>query len=1740
MKKPNAARLSLAMQRRVGSPLADPTQKLSVFERGFPSCSIEHDLGQPQLACRGLASSVDPLLSGSSEGLFSSSTGYGPYRHPLTKLKVYGGAISSSGTPARGTAEAPSSSTTEQPPRGTVSFGTLAVHSLANLLNMEAETDSSLSFEQQTMFDLCSKDLLASCQQYGRGPTIHGGQQLLADLKRMQNLIHRHLCVPGEVEHTVANIFVISQCLTSILTNPRNLRYGNAPWRCWCWTGAFADDVTQAWGNTTQAVRQFLSDPDPQLLTGLQDMQQIWPQFDSDEQADAVDFLHALWTFSGSSFFAGRFFHRSERGHTEEREQFPLNLIFPDGDHPMTLDSLVNIWADEGRGQFLYGAPGGVVLNLQRSTLHGGAWTKHHRELELPTVVRLPFSEDGINVHMANYQVVGLVTHQGASHENERYQTILAIDNIYWLADDGTFPTPLPHLTLQQRQEIAQIWLIAAATDELVPDTAMEVAEYLPKKPKACHETLYLSFSNVTFFGKKVQDWIWGQGDKIMLFQETHLQQKALDTTLQYFHSRGWNCHGVASEPTGNGGSTGGFLTLHATRHLIHHVHTYTKQGNGWTALAMQREGLELYLIQLYLRTGEPLQSPLNAELLGQLLQFLDHLQAPFIIGGDWQTAPEDLAATTIPSKFRAQILATPGPTTLQGSHLDFILASTSIASALHLEADWEVPWKPHCALSLRFDCQQAALPVQQLQRFPPVARNYHPKHLWTSFQEDDGPFHILGQGITGLGSDLARWATQTEKYLNQHLHNPVSGRGSQVHLYQAPLATSDKPRVWKKGSAAFWEKLGAKINLATLGRYPGLLQDLKDMASRISQHASKQLDQASFEEQLLKWIFGGNVPHAHLLQIVQQEQQLAQEQLLSATNHEFREWLEKAHDKGLRGLFRSLRQKDHAWQRPFQDLPPTSRTSAREQQWGAIWIPRGDPMPLRGLQELKRLAQAQALQMKPIDSSLLQKIMRRLPNKAAGPDGISYDFLRHLPYPAVEKLSHLLTEMEKEAELPIQLRHTNIVMIPKNDRIERPIALTSCLYRLWNSYRKADLHKWQLGLDKDMPWDHARPHKDCLSIAVGRMLKAEIGKHQGIHTVTCLADLTCFYDTVQLDHLIEPATNLNYPPLHLKLALDLYSGPRLIQAEGIAGSPKYYQNGILQGCPQAPAIAKLVLHRPLQTLVREHPAVILQTWVDDVSYDIKGTDPEYVAREAVLAFRTLQSTLAAEGLKLNTEKTGFITSSKESAKALDAQLREDDPKHHNILRDLGIDATNARRRRITQIKKRFLKGRGRVGIMLRLKLGNATKYRLHRGAIHPVMSWGAQANGLAPQRRQQLRVLAGRGLGLQRSGSVDVVFDMHPDKSDPGDSIILQHIHTVWKVLHSFDSSAQHLFWISWNSALDLLLKAKHRWQVVSGPLQALQAYLLDYDFDISNGKLWKRTGYGGIPDCCISLEALWPEIQHKLNEEFQWQRLLRLTRYEGCHDLERKLDWSVSKTLQKMTSEKAAVGIRALHQGTLHGQTGTCPLCGVELTFIHLLWECSFWEGRVQPLPQQWRERIQANSEPELWNRGMTQSIFYIPDGGMATFSGEGLWADLEACNLPAGHAVSLAVAPTSKDPRHRRFVFAICIHQVFTRERVASVTGICPGKATRLRALFYGLKHLSLHIRDKVHVAVFDHAIWKHWSFFAAHERFPDLSMGLEHEDFDQVRLLLFNRKEMDSNLNRKAFQRDTQAKATQAHF
>ena len=49
------------------------------------------------------------------------------------------------------------------------------------------------------------------------------------------------------------------------------------------------------------------------------------------------------------------------------------------------------------------------------------------------------------------------------------------------------------------------------------------------------------------------------------------------------------------------------------------------------------------------------------------------------------------------------------------------------------------------------------------------------------------------------------------------------------------------------------------------------------------------------------------------------------------------------------------------------------------------------------------------------------------------------------------------------------------------------------------------------------------------------------------------------------------------------------------------------------------------------------------------------------------------------------------------------------------------------------------------------------------------------------------------------------------------------------------------------------------------------------------------------------------------------------------------------------------------------------------------------------------------------------------------------------------------------------------AIAVHRIADRVKVASLTGICPGKVSKHRGLFYALKHLALHVKEKIQVCM-----------------------------------------------------------------
>ena len=195
------------------------------------------------------------------------------------------------------------------------------------------------------------------------------------------------------------------------------------------------------------------------------------------------------------------------------------------------------------------------------------------------------------------------------------------------------------------------------------------------------------------------------------------------------------------------------------------------------------------------------------------------------------------------------------------------------------------------------------------------------------------------------------------------------------------------------------------------------------------------------------------------------------------------------------------------------------------------------------------------------------------------------------------------------------------------------------------------------------------------------------------------------------------------------------------------------------------------------------------------------------------------------------------------------------------------------------------------------------------------------------------------------------------------------------------------------------------------------------------------------------------------------------------------------------------------------LHSSRHDCPLCGTGLSFVHLLWECSYWKGKVKEIPDEWKDRVSHDIEPEIWHRGLSRLPFRERHGGPSTLEGTGKWQDLQPCHVDPGHACCLDTVVTCVDKRHQQHIFAIGIFEIATKECVASIMGICPGGSSKQRATVYALKQLALHILDSTHVGISNLQVWKSWTPHLAMERFPDLHQGLEFEDYEHLRPLLF---------------------------
>ena len=714
-----------------------------------------------------------------------------------------------------------------------------------------------------------------------------------------------------------------------------------------------------------------------------------------------------------------------------------------------------------------------------------------------------------------------------------------------------------------------------------------------------------------------------------------------------------------------------------------------------------------------------------------------------------------------------------------------------------------------------------------------------------------------------------------------------------------------------------------------------------------------------------------------------------------------------------------------------------------------------------------------------------IERVLRKLPRKACGADAVSYDMLRNLPKEAIPHLALIMRRWEVQGQLPTQCLVNLVALLPKNALQERPITLTSCLYRLWCRCRQELLHAWQKDLPEKMHYDKARPGSNVLTVALKRLVKSEISKSLGRHHVTLLCDMSNFYDKISLATLPDAALQLEYPPLPLLFALQVYGGKRILTAEGQASNPRFCSHGICAGCPQAPLLAKTHLAPALENFLRAHPTAHVDTWVDDISCDLEGANAKHVAKEAVQAFRNLQTELNNIGLTMNAKNTGFVCSTALVEKHLKENLLSHEPQPMPLMRDLGVDSQGGRRRRIRQVQARFRKARARKAQLHKLRIPKARhKLRLYKGGIHPCAVWGVEAQGLAPRYRSELRAAFGKHLQWQRGGNLDTVFDLHSQKyRDPGDSVIIGHMKELWKILQSWPHDQLCHLEKAWEKSLQTLEDARYDWLVIKGPLGALQGYLREWGWDLSSFQIWHRRADDMKPGNTIDPFWPWWRIERSLLDEAKWQRLQRISKYTFCEDLTNFPDWTVAQKVLTKSPERQAHATRAWMQGVIGNGTGElamCPVCNEPADILHVLWLCPATDAVCgSTVNQDWKKQIQKGENLALWARGITEQIEADVGTGLDHLQRFGSLQNDQSLQLGAQDELTIGLNSTSGDGRLSHWAFAIVHHKVGNGEleRKGAITGYAPGNQTKQRALVLALLLIADLVEQPCRVAIHD---------------------------------------------------------------
>ncbi len=295
--------------------------------------------------------------------------------------------------------------------------------------------------------------------------------------------------------------------------------------------------------------------------------------------------------------------------------------------------------------------------------------------------------------------------------------------------------------------------------------------------------------------------------------------------------------------------------------------------------------------------------------------------------------------------------------------------------------------------------------------------------------------------------------------------------------------------------------------------------------------------------------------------------------------------------------------------------------------------------------------------------------------------DGFACRHYAMLSDEALTVTGALLEACELLSTFPSQVRLVTTPLLEKPKGGHRPIAVYPSIYRLWAKARRTVTQGWE-----------ARHPRSYFSAAAGNgpadtVWRQQVKQESNVMTkgtaVSILWDLEAFFERIDRQRLYRRAAATGFPLPVLRLALDMYSAPKVLVMGKRIAREVWPTAGVGAGCGIACTLVKLYTLLPMDALMARLPKTVdVDLHVDDFCVSCLVDDDASAIRDMTTAINLIKEMIEDElGATISLPKAALVSSSKHVADRLRATFGTLAGPVCQAAVNLGIDSSAGKRR---------------------------------------------------------------------------------------------------------------------------------------------------------------------------------------------------------------------------------------------------------------------------------------------------------------------------------------------------------------------------------------------------------------------------------------------------------------------------